>query len=239
MSTGVDSREPDIEPKFAAIRREAETQGFCARLDRPVDFINWSRESFWSAEEATALLVGLEPDDVNWDVLEQAVTHSTVANEISRLRKILKRAQGKGDLQTNGYPHEFAAWANLRRIEIPAALLEAISEYGRPIPDWDQRVALQDIADRQRTPTRDVKADWRPENDDRELTRSERRSAQTIIIAMAVKKYAYKPSERGSVPAQIVGHADELGLTIDDNTVRSWLTKSARLLPPSTLSAQN
>lgn len=234
MSRGA-IRKPDNESKLATIRSEIETLGFYACRDQPVDFVNWSRESFWSADEAIALFFGLEPDDVNWDALEQAVPHSTAAGEISRLRKILKRAQSKGDLQTNEYPHNYAAWANLRGLEIPAALLQAISKFGRPIPDWDQRVTLQQVADRKKDVTPDASSDSRPDTGDKELTESERRCAQTIIIAMATKKYGYKPSERGPVPTQIVSHANELGLSVDDNTVRTWLAKSARLLRADTL----
>src|SRR4029077_8862887 len=87
MSSGRSDSELSNEAKFAAISREAEAQGFYARHDQTVDFINWSRESFWSAEEAIALFFGLEPEDVKWDALEQAVAHSALAGDIFRLHK--------------------------------------------------------------------------------------------------------------------------------------------------------
>lgn len=247
MSSEPGDGKPSNEAKFVAIRSEAEAQGFYARHDQPVDFVNWSRESFWSAEEATALLFGLEPDDVKWDVLEQAVAHSAVADDISRLHKILKRAQSKGDLQSNGYPHEYAAWANVRRIEVPSALVQAISEFGRPIPNWDARVLLQEQAehkgidggselnaagndsDKLQSGNSNV-----TERDRESISGLKRKisSLQKICLGMALDKYQYNMTGKtNSAAKNIAGALQLLGIAVDPDTIRDHLADARSANP--------
>jgi multidrug efflux pump subunit AcrA (membrane-fusion protein) len=66
--------------------------------------------------------------------------------------------------------------------------------------------------------------------DKTELSRTERKSLLTIVIAAAVDCYGYDPSDiRSSTPAMIVSAGDRVGLSITDDTVRKYL-KEARSL---------
>ena len=218
MSSQAISTKPDNEPKFATLRRDAEASGFYTRHDQPVDFVNWSRESFWTAEEAIALFFGLEPDDVSWEALEQVVAGSAVAGDISRLRKILNRAQSKGDLQGNEYPHNYAAWANLRRIEIPTALLDAIAEYGHAIPNWDERDALQKRANA-----------GLDERGNGAVTALKRKvsSLQKMCLGMALEKYQYRLDGKANSAATSIADALALrGLSLDRDTIRDHLAEA-------------
>lgn len=67
---------------------------------------------------------------------------------------------------------------------------------------------------------------------DYKLHPKERESLLKIIIAMAMDGYGYNPADKKSpIPAEIVAHVEELGLSIDVDTVRKWLREAAALLP--------
>jgi hypothetical protein len=56
-------------------------------------------------------------------------------------------------------------------------------------------------------------------------------SLLTMIITMAIKGYSYAPDEKRSQTAkEIASDADQLGLSISDDTIRKWLKKAAGLL---------
>lgn len=63
------------------------------------------------------------------------------------------------------------------------------------------------------------------------LTSKSFNSIMIIVLAMAVKKYHYKPAaQKNSATANIKGAAEELGLNIGEDTVRKWLKKAADTL---------
>jgi uncharacterized protein YihD (DUF1040 family) len=66
--------------------------------------------------------------------------------------------------------------------------------------------------------------------DRNELSRNERRSLLTIVIASAVDCYGHNPSDsRSPAPGTIASAANRIGLSISDDTVRKYL-KEARSL---------
>ena len=57
-------------------------------------------------------------------------------------------------------------------------------------------------------------------------------SLMKMVIAMAIDAYGFDPNDKRSpIPAEIVGHVEELGLSIDVDTVWKWLREGAALLP--------
>jgi hypothetical protein len=53
----------------------------------------------------------------------------------------------------------------------------------------------------------------------------ERNTLLKLVIGMAIAAYRYDPTTRGAIPKEIVGDLDELGIWIDEDTVRTWLKK--------------
>lgn len=48
-----------------------------------------------------------------------------------------------------------------------------------------------------------------------------------LVAAMAIKGYSYKPTEaKSTIPSEIARDAEELGLSIDEKTVRKWLKEA-------------
>jgi hypothetical protein len=76
-------------------------------------------------------------------------------------------------------------------------------------------------------------ADAVREPDEQPLTTRERKTAQKLIIGMAVEGYKYDPeAARSDTVREIANDLEKIGLTIHEDTVRDWLRESAKLLPP-------
>ena len=57
-------------------------------------------------------------------------------------------------------------------------------------------------------------------------------SLMKMVLAMAIKGYCFNPDDKKSkTPAEIVADVQELGISIDADTVRKWLKEAAALLP--------
>ncbi len=64
------------------------------------------------------------------------------------------------------------------------------------------------------------------------LHTKEKESLLKMIIVLAVEGYRYNPADKKStVPGEIASSAQQLGLSIDVDTVRKWLKEAASLLP--------
>ncbi len=64
------------------------------------------------------------------------------------------------------------------------------------------------------------------------LHTKEKDSLLKMIIVLAVEAYRYNPDDKKStVPGEIASSAQQLGLSIDVDTVRKWLKEAASLLP--------
>jgi hypothetical protein len=64
------------------------------------------------------------------------------------------------------------------------------------------------------------------------LHTKEKESLLKMIIVLAVDAYRYNPDDKKStVPGEIASTAQQLGLSIDVDTVRKWLKEAASLLP--------
>lgn len=63
----------------------------------------------------------------------------------------------------------------------------------------------------------------------------ERESLLKMIIVLAFEAYRYNPADKKStVPGEIATSAQQLGISIDVDTVRKWLKEAAGLLPRET-----
>lgn len=72
-------------------------------------------------------------------------------------------------------------------------------------------------------------------NDDapaKQANAKEIESLLKLVIAMAIKGYRFDPKKRSSIPREIVSDVEQVGLSIDEDTVRKWLKQGVELLPP-------
>lgn len=67
---------------------------------------------------------------------------------------------------------------------------------------------------------------------ERPLSTRERNSLLTLVIGLAIKGFAYDPTaSRSTVITEIVSDLNELGLSLDADTVRKYLNEAKELLP--------
>ena len=68
---------------------------------------------------------------------------------------------------------------------------------------------------------------------DKPLMTKERESLYKLIIGMAVAGYKYDPTAaRNDAVGDIYNDLEELGVAVDQDTIRKWLREAAQQLPP-------
>lgn len=94
------------------------------------DFTHWGKMSYWSLEEAIALLFGQNPEFVNWDIVRDYVEWpytSELSLDYAKLRVVVLRAFEMQEITEPISPDIFIAWAKGKDIKIPEKLQEQIT----------------------------------------------------------------------------------------------------------------
>ncbi len=94
------------------------------------DFIYWSNMPFWSLDEGIALLLGKDPEIVNWDIIRHYVNYpisSELCLDYSKLRILVLRALEMQEINKSNSPVVFLEWAESRSVEIPEVLRQQIA----------------------------------------------------------------------------------------------------------------
>jgi hypothetical protein len=90
------------------------------------DAEHWSRCEYWTIDEATALLMDLDPRKYTWTLVEPFVRMEPVALRFAKLRDLLLRANKKRKLADEPSPIEVLDWAHRCHLEVPARLKAAV-----------------------------------------------------------------------------------------------------------------
>lgn len=174
--------------------------------------------SFWSIEQATALLIGEDPDRIFDASTFAASGASETRDRYQKMFRLLDshiRVSGIGFSQP---PTEIIEWALHAKVDPPQALVEAVRAQGRTLIET-------------RTAAR-VKAESAALIQDKPLGERERNTLLRIIIGMAVRGYGYDPdAARSDIPKTIADDLSGLGLECSDQTVREKLKDARGLLP--------
>ncbi len=109
------------------------------------DFDHCAKMSYWTKEEALALLFGKRPDKVNWDKIK-AHPQSVFVKKYKKIRELVSRAISTNELTCNKClygmspatikPIDFVNWCLAKRIELPNALKKAVLEEAPQSVDW-------------------------------------------------------------------------------------------------------
>ncbi len=94
------------------------------------DFIHWGKMSYWSLEEAIALLLGQNPKFVNWDIVKDYVEWpctTKLSLDYAKLRVVVLRAFEMQEITDPIAPDIFIAWAKGKDIKIPEKLQEQMA----------------------------------------------------------------------------------------------------------------
>ena len=153
------------------------------------DFKYWAKVAHWSADEAAALSLGYEPRFVNSDTIRPYLQISGAADEFDRRLMLISRALAVNALEQRLSPANFIAWADCFRIQLPAALREAVAT----ITPWD-KPAHRDLEElrKQNEVLRGELEQFKAANKD--LKAKERRSLQILVATMAWRHYDYIPN---------------------------------------------
>jgi len=100
------------------------------------DFVHWSKATYWTLDEATALSFGRAPEVVAWENVHGYVKVSAFAHRYSRLRDLALRAKHFQQLYDPVLPGIYIAWAKRNEIDFPADLEAAVLARGIQVADW-------------------------------------------------------------------------------------------------------
>ncbi len=236
--------------RIEAMREAEEASQFYNQPEADADFEAWARTPIWSITEAVALSFGKDPDIVNWETVQGIETASEFTKQFKVRSRIFRRAAMAKALSEAMSPRMFLAWAERTRLELPAALVNAIKENCVESTDWkthhdgllekEQALQAEAVLLRERIVELEQKiADLQrvmdaPEKTEKPGEKRERKTLLRMIIGMAVVAYHYDPANYRSSTIPDIKHDLELaGVPVDDETIRKFIGEGRALLPPS------
>jgi hypothetical protein len=122
----------DERQQDAALLREQEE-----KLDRhrffnepkaAASFVRWAKRPCWTLDEATALILGKNPEIVDWAHIEPLIGVSSFAARFADIRRHLTHARANGQLLDPVSPDFFLTWARDRGVVLPQALEGCIDD---------------------------------------------------------------------------------------------------------------
>lgn len=194
-----------------------------------VDYAYWAKMGTWEWDEVTALSLGRNPLVVKPRVFEDyRYRDSPFAKVYAQQRELIRRsALWSGTIITS--PHDFYEWAKAYEIELPVGLVEQLELFAKPV-DWKKNYQVLDkqrVELEARIKELETQLAAKPTKVEKELSTTERNTLLKILYAVAKVEYGFTPDVRGTAASDIEKAVNEVGLSIDVDTVRSWLKKSA------------
>lgn len=89
------------------------------------DFKHWSKMPYWSLEESVALLLGKDPEIVNWNIVKHHQEWPFITElslNYTKLRDLILRTHEMKEIEGQNLPFSFLLWADSRGIEVPVEL---------------------------------------------------------------------------------------------------------------------
>jgi hypothetical protein len=99
------------------------------------------QNALWDLDEATALSFDKDPRFVNWSNIGPHVNDSPFADQYSKLRLIVLRAENAGDLSNRVLPGDFVSWAEKTGVDLPTGLKKAVRAAVQRIEDRESIIA--------------------------------------------------------------------------------------------------
>jgi hypothetical protein len=230
-----EARKSEVE-RYRAFFEERERSYVFNQPSADADFAHWASASYWTADEATALSLGKDPRVVTWKLVSPHVYGSTFAKDFEARRDLILRAVAMGQLAELTAPSVAIAWAERMRISVPLALVDAVRAIGVQIADWktlyDEATATGEQLLARLNERQDLQGAPRIDPKEKQLTTRERESLLKLVIGMAIKGYSLDPNaSRSPVAREIAGDLALVGVELDEDTVRKYLTEAKELLP--------
>lgn len=222
------------------------------------DFDHWAKFTYWKVDEGIALLLGRSPSALVWDKVQAYSNVSPLIANFARIRELATRAVHWKELFEGNYPGSFLAWAKRKNLLVPPELEERVSSYGHFIGDWkslyDQLKEQTDKSSREAQKRYDellstakarmeqlqgqiagIQAQLNAGPRDKPIGTRETESLRKLVIGLAIRGHGYDPTaSRSTIIREIAADLVELGIPLDEDTIRKHLKASAELLPPTT-----
>lgn len=100
------------------------------------DFSYWSKQAYWSINEAILLMLGKDPRNVFWDDVKMYIATSPFVKKFNELRELARRYLNCKELYDPVFPGIFLAWAERMSISIPTELKETVNTLGVQVDGW-------------------------------------------------------------------------------------------------------
>jgi hypothetical protein len=248
------SKAKEARAKFEAAERERHEAALPINIK--ADFGYWAKLSYWSIEEAVALVLGRDPKHANRKGIGPYLQVSPFARLYEQTLELANRAVGVQQLTNATLPGAFLAWAKRYDIAVPVELEVAVTKYGHFIRDWktlhDQAAEQRDaglqresklaeaikilkghIDEQQRQTKTAAKSAPEGANPPKEADPRELESLRKLSIGLAIVAFGYDPAERRTnTVSEIASDLAQLGIPLSDDTIRKHLKLGAELLPP-------
>jgi hypothetical protein len=194
---------------------EADATGF-----KEPNWAWWAAKSYWSLDEAAALVGGLDPDTV----LQQS---DDILRQFTKMKQLIVLLQQKGNLISPMRPIEVVeCFTQLLAMGAPPKLRKAVLEYTN---DPERSFSL--LAKRCEALESRVKDLEQQINDTKALDPRERKSLLSLLCGLVHHHYHYDPEKRSEVVKTIKSTLASIGIKISDDIIRDWLKAAFEYLP--------
>lgn len=178
---------------------------FHGKPDISVDYEFWASAAVWTVEDFSYLAVGIDP--IKLGRVSPEVTlelYGSKRREIREKMQVLLR----GRKQTREMsPSEFLSFARDAKVELPDELISRVQS--RASSSTKKNTSGQQ----------------------NRISRVEHNNLLKMFLAVAVYQYSYDPTKKRQKSVnQILDDAAELGISLDDETVRSRLREALEVL---------
>jgi hypothetical protein len=193
------------------------------------DFSRWNVVPSWTPQEAVALTLGKDPEVVNSETLRLHLKFSPFREEYSWRLELVQRALDVGDLAEPIRPAGFLRWARTVQLHYPHEL-----ELIAPVLNQIEEAQMQSSEELDNLKAKLSEAEAKihrlikPFED---LPPKSQASLLKLVLGMAIARFEYRTPPAQSGTAKLVsGLLKDLGLPLDEDTVREWLSLAAREL---------
>jgi hypothetical protein len=205
-----------------------------------IDISHWGRMARWELEEAVVLALGRDPDSVSRNDLKND-TESDFGKQFAKAYRLAQRAREHATFYFPINPCDFVEWA--RTIECPfpenlaAEVIKASPDHINYRSKYEPLLAEHEAALKEIERLRTQPAEPPQEKG---LSSKERATALKLIIGMAIKGYSFDPAAaRSGTASEIASDLHELGMSIDEDTVRKWIKDAAAEILPGDSSQED
>ena len=168
--------------------------------DADIDF--WSKAAFWGWDEGILLSFGKAPEIAHGsESLQAYLRFAGREEEYHRLRTLVHRAIGQGDLPERIPPVQFISWARQLDIAFPPAFEAAVKK----------------------------RSGAKPENKTAQAKKID--SLRKLVITQATMLKYDPKANYSRFASSVVSAAHRLGISIDEDTIREHLQEAKTILP--------